>query len=587
MKFYEIFFNHSNSTLTVPENTIISDACASAGYPLDLVCGGKGTCGKCLVTIRTDGVKQHVLACTTTITDDIVIYLTEEQINKEAQILGTGDKSFHFNPAVRKIHLSKNHFVPQSYSSYIEQIEGQLDVTFKYDAIVKTARLLTESLEDGLTLVVDNESVSDVQLGDTSSSLYGLAVDIGTTSVVGYLYDLTKGNLLETYSGLNDQIDRGADVISRIMHCTISDNGTLELQEKIINTINRLIDMAEKEHPDVKSHLFNIILCGNSTMQHLFHGFNPGSLGQYPFVSIHGDILKSKGADFGLKCPKSCSIVFLPLIGGFVGADTLAVLLTTNKDKKKRLVIDLGTNGEIAVGNTDSYYVASTACGPALEGAGIAFGMRGTHGAIESYEMLKDGIEYNVIGGGKPSGICGSGIVDIISELLRHDLIDNTGRMNKESKLVSTYNGSPAFVVVSPAESLDGKGIYVTQKDIRQIQLAKSAIKTGCLMLLEKYGIDGSELDEILLSGAFGNYINVRNAELIGLIPKFEGVPVISIGNGAGAGVQKYLLDKNQSSVSQMIKNNTRHIELASDPMFQNIYISNMHFGGADDESKL
>ena len=587
MKFYEIFFNHSNNTLTIPENTLISDACAGAGHALDLVCGGKGTCGKCLVTIRTDGVKRHVLACTTRITEDIAIYLTEEQINTKAQILGIGEKSFHFNPAVRKIHLSKNQLISKSYGSYIEQIESQLNLSFKYDSIIKSAQLLAKNLGDGLTLIADNESVIDVQPGDTSSALYGLAVDIGTTSVVGYLYDLTKGNLLETYSGINDQIDRGADVISRIMHCTISDNGTLELQEKIINTINRLIDKAEKEHTDVKSHLFNIVLCGNSTMQHLFHGFNPGSLGQYPFVSIHGGSLTSKGSDYGLNCPKACNIVFLPLIGGFVGADTLAVLLLTDKDKKKRLVIDLGTNGEIAVGNTDSYYVASTACGPALEGAGIAFGMRGTHGAIESYEMLKDGIEYNVIGGCKPSGICGSGIIDIISELLRHGLIDKTGKMNKESKFVSIYNGSPAFMAVSPEESLDGKGIYVTQKDIRQIQLAKSAIKTGCLMLLEKYGIDGSELDEILLSGAFGNYINVRNAEIIGLIPKFEGVPVISIGNGAGAGVQKYLLDKNQSSVSQRIKKNTQHVELASDPAFQNIYITNMHFGGDFYESKL
>jgi uncharacterized 2Fe-2S/4Fe-4S cluster protein (DUF4445 family) len=585
MKPCEIFFNHSNSIWTVPENTFISEACSSAGYPLDLVCGGKGTCGKCMVIIRRDGIKENVLACTTKITEDISIYLADDQISKEAQILGSGEKSFHFNPAVRKIHLNQEQLIPQSYGSFMEQIGSKLDLTFDFDTVSKIADIIIKQEAAGLTLIVDNETVLDVQSGDTSTTLYGLAVDIGTTSVVGYLYDLTNGMLLGTYSGLNDQMERGADVISRIMHCNISDNGTMELHDKIINTINRLIEKAENEHHDVKSNLFNIVLCGNSTMQHLFHGFNPGSLGQYPFVSVHGDALKSKGSDYGLKCPAACSIVFLPLLGGFVGADTLAVLLTTNKDKKKRLVIDLGTNGEIAVGNTDLYYVASTACGPALEGAGIAFGMRGTLGAIEGFEMLNDGIHYDVVGNSKPAGICGSGIVDIVAELLRQGLIDKTGKMNKKSELISLYDGIPAFMIVAPESSLDGKGIYVTQKDIRQIQLAKSAIKTGCLMLLEKYGIDGHELDEILLSGAFGNYINVRNAEYIGLIPKFEGVPVISIGNGAGSGVQKYLLDKDQSASSLIIKKNTKHVELASDPQFQTIYIANMSFGGSENES--
>lgn len=585
MKTCEIFFHHSNSTLTVPQNTLISDACALAGNPLDLVCGGKGTCGKCLVAIRTDNVKQNVLACATVITEDISIYLSDEQISKEAQILGFGEKSFHFNPVIRKIHLGKDQLTPLSYGSFIEQISYHHNLSFTYASVSKTAHMITDSSTDGLTLIVDNSSVIDVQPGDNTSSLYGLAVDIGTTTVVGYLYDLTDGRLLGTYSALNDQLDRGADVISRIMHCNMSDNGTQELHDKIMHTINRLIDKAEKEHHDLKSHLFYMVLCGNSTMQHLFHGFNPTSLGQYPFVSINGDSLLSMGSNYALNCPDTCSVVFLPLLGGFVGADTLSVLLTANADKKRRLVIDLGTNGEIAVGNQDLYYVASTACGPALEGAGITFGMRGTISAIEGFEMVNGDIQYEVIGKGKPSGICGSGIVDIVAEMLRQGLIDKTGKMNKKSELISEYNGMTAFMVTSPENSLDGKGIYVTQKDIRQIQLAKSAIKTGCLLLLEKFGIEGHELDEILLSGAFGNYINVRNAEYIGLIPKFEGVPVLSIGNGAGAGVQKYLLDKDQAAASLMIKKNTKHVELASDPQFQTLYIANMSFGGFEDES--
>ena len=259
-------------------------------------------------------------------------------------------------------------------------------------------------------------------------------------------------------------------------------------------------------------------------------------------------------------------------------------------DPKIKLVVDLGTNGEIGIGNNDRYIVASTACGPALEGAGLEYGMRGTTGAIERFEIIDGKAEYSVIGNTKAKGICGSGIVDIVAELFKFGFINETGKMLTPEEFnelrpncrlthrICKRNGITAFQLVLPEDSVNEEGIFVTQKDIRQIQLAKSAIYTGCVMLIEKYGITEDNLDEILLAGAFGNYINIKNAENIGLLPYFENVTAKSIGNAAGTGVQMYLLDEEVSNTCSEIVSNTTHLELASDPEFQNNYIMSMGF---------
>ncbi|SHJ42573.1 Uncharacterized 2Fe-2 and 4Fe-4S clusters-containing protein, contains DUF4445 domain [Dethiosulfatibacter aminovorans DSM 17477] len=586
----EVFFNHSNKAIRVEKGTLLSDACSMAGYPLDLVCGGKGTCGKCKVTIRCNGKKEEVLSCITKVEKDVTVYLNPEDIKKDAAILTNGGEKFNFNPSIGKKYIRKTDIPLNHCGYYWEYFKKELNLEIDYNTTKTLERVINNNNVDGFTIVYDKSKLIDVQENDQSHLLYGAAIDIGTTSVVMYLYDMCTGKLIGTYSDLNQQISRGADVISRIMHCTSNEDGIDELQRKIIQTINGLLDRAEKDYPHLPYNLYQTIICGNSTMQHLFHGFNPSNLGMSPFVSIYKDEIKSRGTELGIQGPASNHITFLPLLGGFVGADTTAVLTALKDDPKIKLVVDLGTNGEIGIGNNDRYIVASTACGPALEGAGLEYGMRGTTGAIERFEILDGKALYSVIGNTKAKGICGSGIVDIVAELFKFGFINASGKMLSQEEFdklrpncslthrICNHNGITAFQLVLPEDSVNGDGVFVTQKDIRQIQLAKSAIYTGCVMLIEKYGITENNLDEILLAGAFGNYINIKNAESIGLLPYFENVTAKSIGNAAGTGVQMYLLDEDVSSTCREIVSNTTHLELASDPEFQNNYIMSMGF---------
>ncbi|MEG0378142.1 MAG: ASKHA domain-containing protein, partial [Eubacterium sp.] len=334
--------------------------------------------------------------------------------------------------------------------------------------------------------------------------------------------------------------------------------------------------------------IYATVYCGNSTMAHLFLELNPKHLGLAPFIGFSKDAVSMKGADLPLPVNPKGTITFMPLLGGFVGADTTAVLLGLPRDKKMRLMIDLGTNGEIAVGNCDKYYVASTACGPALEGAGLTMGMRGTAGAIEKVNCIDGIITCNVIGKTAPKGFCGSGIVDAIAMLFKEGLIAKRGNFIKGDALDAhplkdrfgvTEENQRYFVVVKAEDNPEGKDIIITQKDIRAVQLAKAAIYTGCCLLAENYGIKGSDLEEIVLAGAFGNYIDVDNAQYIGLLPKIENVPVRSIGNGAGTGAQLYLLSQLEAEVCNTIPDITTHIELATDPKFTETYMMNTMFG--------
>lgn len=247
--------------------------------------------------------------------------------------------------------------------------------------------------------------------------------------------------------------------------------------------------------------------------------------------------------EFTININPNGKITFLPLLGGFVGADTTAVLLGLPKDDEYRLMIDLGTNGEIAVGNRNRYFVASTACGPALEGAGIHMGMRGTTGAIEKIELIDNEIKCHVIGDAAPLGFCGSGIIDAIAFLFRERLIYDRGNFIKgedldnhpfKDRFKTDENNQRYFVFVRHQDNPNGKEMIITQKDVRAVQLAKAAIFTGCCLLTEKYGIKATDLKEITLAGAFGNYIDIENAQFIGLLPEISGVPIRSIGNGAG-----------------------------------------------------
>ncbi len=500
----------------------VADAYKAAGHPVEQLCGGNGVCKKCKAPIRLYGEEREVLACQTPFTNSMELVLGEEE-------------------------------------------EEELP-----------AQILTESVDP---LPVERE----VNIHQTG---LGVAVDIGTTTVAAYLYNLAGGARLAVSSAMNKQIVHGGDIISRIQYAK-DESGLRELHTEIIDTINGLIDELCKEARKTSEEVTKVALCGNSTMQHLFMGWSPEKLGKSPYVNVNENMIQMTGQESELHCKVDAEVTFLPLMGRFVGADTLSCLLTFPKDDKTRLLIDLGTNGELALGNEkDSYLFTSAACGPALEGGKIVCGMRGTTGAVEKVKFEKGKVLCQTIGNVNPTGICGSGIISLISALLDEGILTKEGRLLSKKEFLKAYPGNPlatrirevgpnnlAFFLVRGSHP-----VYLCQRDIREIQIAKSSIHAGCMTLIEQKEMTLQDIDEVILAGAFGNYIDVNDAINVGLIPAVPKEKIKSIGNGAGMGVQQYLFEPELAERADKIKTNATHVALTRLDTFRDKYISGMNF---------
>ena len=573
---YKIIFVNQKKEVEVEGGTL-ADACALAGYPLNLVCGRMGTCGKCAVTVERDGKKEKVLACKTMVERDEKIYLERSDYEHEGNVLTFSKLGrMESNPAITKIYHSAEELKPETGGDFLKDV--------KMPVMRKFAAMRASSGFKGCTFVYFMHQIIDIQEGDTRNLCYGAAVDIGTTTVAVYLYDLVQNKLIATKSSLNKQLIHGADVIARNVYAQEGEKRLEEMQRLIRDTINEMLKEGMGFDDTIKENLYHVVLCGNSTMQHLFYGFNPAGLGASPFANITAQEIFCYGKDVQLECAKEAVIEFLPLLGGFVGADTTSVLLTLPDDRKNYLMVDLGTNGEIAVGNYEHFLVASTACGPALEGGNIACGMRGTTGAIEKVVLENDEAIYKVIGNTSPLGLCGSGIIDAVEELRRIGMIDAEGTLLSREEYKKKHPDSQLAERLKDVEKhnrgfyfVEGaKPVYLSQKDIRQIQLAKSSICSGCLTLLEEAGISVDEVDQLFLAGAFGNYIDIEHALSIGLLPEVDREKIVSIGNGAGQGVQSLLLDSTFRKKLEEIPDHTAHVELGNHPGFMEKYIENL-----------
>ncbi len=594
----KVLFPSQNKEILCQKNDTVAVACSGLGYPLDLVCGGKGTCKKCTVEIEKDGIRQEVLACQEPVSDGLIVYLKYGDYKHEASILTDRiETELNIDPTVKKIFIDKKFLKTPFYYGDWEHIQAKVPVRINTPALCllqKLSQLMQKQEMDGITLVLRDEQLLDIEQGDTSASNYGFAVDLGSTSVVAYLYDLNSGKKVGVYSALNGQITEGADVISRIMAAMKNPEGLKILQRKVAETINALILEAIQQNQISAENIYTMVICGNSAMQHLFLGLHPGSLGRTPYTNTILSEVLTTARELSLNIHPNAIIDFLPLIGGFVGADTLAVLLALPEGERQgnRLIIDLGTNGEILLGNEKKWLATSTAAGPALEGATICFGMRGTNGAIERVKLSEGKIELKVIGGEHPKGICGSGIVDAVAEMLKAELISKEGRLLSPDKYLkvcrpenqrfannlANLDGVSVFYLMDEGQSGDNDRIYISQKDIRAVQLAKSAIYTGCMLLMKEYGLEGEDLEEILIAGAFGNYIDAPSAQVLGLFPNFSNVPIRSIGNAAGAGASNFLLSRNIRINTLILLAKITHFDLAANPAFQQEYLQNTGF---------
>lgn len=522
-------------------------AAAKASVSIDAQCGGQGTCGKCKVRVFAkvlddpDEVERKFLS-----KDEL-----DEGIRLACRMMVRDDMTVHVFPT------------PGS---------GNMD------------------RKKDMAIMPDNFK-PDIMKGifGDAGGYYGLSFDIGTTTVVGRLWDLTRAKSLGTAARTNPQSDYGADVISRIMYCNMAEGNLRKMQHKISDCLNDVIEELSKEFNIDSLNIRKISAVGNTTMSHLLLGIDPKSLALAPFTPGFTGSVFAYAKDLNIKIHPEAKVNVLPNIAGHVGSDTVAVLLSSNLKKMEggNLAIDIGTNGEILLACNGQVLACSTAAGPAFEGACIEQGMRAATGAIEGVRITSNDVELSVIGETQPLGICGSGLIDCVAELLKSGLVTDKGKLLTKEEALNTGltdsiinrlvkgNKGNSFILYQGAR---GKTIAITQKDIREVQLAKGAILAGIRIMLQQLELTNDDIQRVFLAGAFGNYIKKDSAITIGLLPDIPVEKVISIGNAAGVGASMALLSDASLKEANELAESTEHIELALHPDFQAIFLKSMYF---------
>ena len=604
-----VVFEPEGRSVYVLEGSMLIEAAVRAGIVLDTPCGGQGTCGKCRVDVTVNApepseadrrrfsaaelAKGARLACQTRVTGEMTVQIPMAARFFDQKILTDGEgRDVPLDPTVSKRHLklSEPSLEDQRADAdrVLEAIDEPLEPTL--EVLNELPAFLRDHKFD-ITAVSAEGGLIALSPGDTSDRNYGVAFDIGTTTVVGFLMDLCTGRELAVAARGNPQVAFGDDVVSRINHAA-SDGGLKDLQSRIVACLNEIIaECCRKAGIDCEF-IYEVTVVGNTTMNHLFLGVNPAFVAQAPYVAALRRSVNVRARDLGMRIHPRGLVHALPNIAGFVGADTVGVILSSamHESDAPVLAIDIGTNGELVVGNKDRLIACSTAAGPAFEGARIKFGMRAADGAIDKI-VINDDMEYNVIGNVAPRGLCGTALIDLVAELIRVGAVDETGRLLQggdlpdrvpeavRQRIVDGENG--ADFVIAPAEETQVDGpIVLTQRDIRELQLAKGAIAAGVNIMLQEAGVKPADLCCVLLAGAFGSFIRRNMAKGIGLLPDIPNERIRYIGNAAGAGARMALLSRKCKHEANRISDRVEYLELAGRPDFQMEFASAMMFPG-------
>ena len=585
MSTYKVFFTKEKKEITVQEGTTVLEAERMAGLSPDAPCGGAGKCGKCTVKINSSVEK----ACQIKITADLEVETIEKKSEHRILVKGT-ERAVAFHPELEildidiqpcKVGENSSDWTRlcEAVNNKLQEKGNRADRIFqpKMEVLPMISRLMKE--KDGKArAIVSGDQILELKEQNEKPVLMA-AFDIGTTTVAGYLLDGKTGEQLATASSLNTQTEYGADVIMRANYSL--EHGADELSACIRVLLKKLIRALCTEAGKEPEDIYQVSVVGNTCMHHLFLGIVPDSLVHAPYNPAISQGLIFPAEKFRLGIHPGGQLIALPVIAGFVGADTVACLLAVNleDEKKMTLMIDIGTNGEIVLGNSSRRIACSTAAGPAFEGAKIACGMRGAEGAIEHAHLEEGKLVYKVIGGGKPTGICGSGLIDIIAGLLEAGVIDETGRLIEGPRVVQIdENTKSAYLLAGPSESGNGKPVYLSQKDIREVQLAKGAIAAGIALLAEQMGITLEQIEQVYIAGAFGNYMDPAGACRIGMLPGILKERIIPVGNAAGEGAKLALLNKEELERAERLARHTEFLELAALPEFQDEFVDQLEF---------
>jgi uncharacterized 2Fe-2S/4Fe-4S cluster protein (DUF4445 family) len=526
-----------------PADESLLEAAHRLGVDLVSLCGGKGTCGRCRVQVVAGDVSPP--------TDNEKKALARHELNDGYRL------------ACQTYPLSdcRLRVPPESLTApQRTQVDG-LEVSVKPDAPVFTdhPELLSRSRND---------------------RHLGLALDIGTTKLAGYIVDLDSGRALSSRGAMNPQIAHGEDVIARLVHARRSPNHARKLQELVVDSLNSLVAEACADTGTEPHEILEAVAVGNTAMHHLLLNLPVEQLAVSPFMPAVKHAMDIRASDIGLRIAPGAYVHTLPNIAGFVGADHVAMLLATGVTQSTHtaLALDIGTNTEVSLIRNGEASCVSCASGPAFEGAHIKFGMRAAPGSIERVEIDGNKAHYQTIGGVPPIGICGSGILDALAQLYQNGVVSGRGRMG-EHPGVREIDGKREFVLVSEEEREGRPAITITQDDVRELQLAKGAIRTGIDVLLQSAGCPEQELDRIIIAGAFGSYIDVTSATVIGMLPSLSTDKFLQVGNAAGTGARLALISRDKREKSNELAEDVRYVELSVYPDFMRIFIDATHIG--------
>lgn len=631
MNKHKVIFQPSGRRGEVEDGKTLLEAAQSLGVDIEALCGNKKVCGKCKVRIEegyfekdniesgmshlsplSDDEIKHIkpedglgmrLACTAEVHGDVKVFVPERsRAGKQVVRKAAKELSLALDPTVKKYNIdlvapTLHDMTTGDYERVLKFLEddyGLRDLTFDYEVLKGLQDVLREGNWKATATVWMHKEIIKMEPGFVEAT-YGLAVDIGTTTCVGYLTDLSTGKVVNTESMMNPQVPYGEDVMSRITYAMTNADGLEKMHRAIIDGLNEIIDRVVSEikddGPSPGYAIDDLTIVFNTAMHHIFLGLNPVYIGRSPFIPAVQNSLDIKARDIGLNINPAAYIHVLPIEAGFVGADNVGVLIAEepyNQDEMV-LVIDIGTNGELLLGNKDKVCSTSCATGPAFEGAQIKFGMRAAPGAIEVVQIDPETREpkYKVIGKADwhshlekidAKGICGSGIIEVVAEMFKAGIIDKSGRfvMDLHSPRVRKgTDGKPEYVLAWAEETSINTDITVTQADVRALQLAKGALHAGAKLMMKRLGI--SKVDRVILAGAFGSHISREASLTLGMFPDCPIDKVYAVGNAAGDGARMALLNKGKRIEANKRARWVEFIEIATDPTFEKEFMQAMY----------
>jgi uncharacterized 2Fe-2S/4Fe-4S cluster protein (DUF4445 family) len=592
LRFLQIGEDRAIKEARVPAGTTIFDAASWNGVAIDSTCGGHGTCKKCKVKVlqgdapisavdprafSTEELRNGWrLACRAATHEDLTIEVPPLQTRPKAALAGVG-RHVILRPAVQKRYVELVEPTLEDQVSDLERLLAAMDDVeprVPLDVVRELGATLRRS-DWKVTAVLADDVLIGVEPGDTSGSRHAIAFDLGTTTVVATLLDLETGQPKAVRSVLNAQQPFGADVISRISATMLDDDALGTLGERAHETLRQLTDEVCAEGGVDPHEVYEVVITGNVTMIQLALGIDPEPLSMAPFTIAARRLPEARAADFGLQVHERAPAVLFPALGAYVGPDIVAGILATGLtlDRRVRLFIDVGTNSEIVLGSSGKALATAAPAGPAFEAAQIRCGMRAAEGAIEGVKIVDGEVELTVIGDVEPVGLCGSGLVDAVAELVSAGYLDHSGRFVVDASDRFGKVGEENVFYLSD-------DVYLSQRDVRELQFAKASIATGWTILCKELGIEPAEVSQVLLGGSFGSYLTPASAVKIGLVPRLPLARIVAAGNVAGEGAKIAALSVTERAAANAVLEEVDYVELSGRSDFNDLFIDQLGFPG-------